>query len=329
VSSSKAYKISITETQNGIYYAGVYGSKVCYFNITLHLLAPSCPNKCSGQSHGSCNDLTYACTCNREYIGDSCNTMVDALTPGLEVKGYVGDNAWNYYSFNTFSSANAMISVSQQIFPDEPEPDCDLYVARDRLPTFLNYDLRDISFSQNFSLLVVGSAVNAWKIGIHGYSACNYILKFTMVRSCLKNCIDLNHGVCMDGTCACRSGWSGPDCSIAIQQIINGVDILDTISSGQWKYYQFSVLPGTHATIFMSESFSTGYIWLFANPSHQSSPSLLQHSVSDTDIGKRVHSIVLESTTQTTNYIIGVHGNALSIPNTPYEFSLVAYQPQF
>ena len=63
---------------------------------------------------------------------------------------------------------------------EESEADCDLYVARNRYPSFLDYDYRglkyvsfiqisshlfpDISFKANFSVLVVGSGINLWKV---------------------------------------------------------------------------------------------------------------------------------------------------------------------
>jgi hypothetical protein len=336
VGNASRYKISIANPRSGVYYAGVLGNKFCDFNITLHLINPECPNKCSGPSHGTCDEITYTCNCDPLFSGTMCNVMVPALVPNFVARGYVGDNAWNYYVFNTYTSANALVTLTQvtshvngttTTFGDV---DCDLYIARDRIPTFLDFDYRDITYRPTYSILVVGSGINTWRIGVHGYTNCNYNLTHTLVRTCLNSCTDSSHGTCMDGTCNCKPGWTGEDCSIAIKILENGQEDLGYVAVGEWRYYQFVVDPGTTASVYLREAHSTGFIWLFGNPSHLLQPTLLEHDVFDTEVSKSLHTMKFSASGgKITTYIIGVHGNAIAIPNTDYEYSIVAYQPRF
>jgi hypothetical protein len=118
------------------------------------------------------------------------------------VSGFVGDNTWNYYHYNAFSSYNLMVTMNQT----SALGDCDLYVKSDSNPTRFDYTYRysplpqsvsfilssiemlivlglvcavfdrDISFRSNVTLAITNPADLTWYVGVFGYRSCAYVL---------------------------------------------------------------------------------------------------------------------------------------------------------
>ena len=91
---SQNIQMRVTEAQVGDYYIGVYGFKACTYVIGS-ISVNSCPNQCSGASHGTCTSTT-SCRCTSRFSGTACETMTSALGYDAPITGYVSSNFWNY-----------------------------------------------------------------------------------------------------------------------------------------------------------------------------------------------------------------------------------------
>jgi hypothetical protein len=82
-----------------------------------------------------------------------------------------------------------------------------------------------VTTTQGFSLVVTGTFVQKQE-------DCSW-------QACPSNCS--NHGVCMNGACACDMGFFGPDCGVRMPRITNGVAFPISVSSSRWSFYAFYV----------------------------------------------------------------------------------------
>jgi hypothetical protein len=313
--------LKATNANVGLYYIGVYGFKDCTYTITAESKA-ECPNRCSGTNHGSCNRDSTSCHCTQQYSGTACETMVSTLSFDKSTPGYVSDNYWNYYHFQTFTSSNVLISLDQ----DTNVMDCDLYIKKSQNPTRTSYDYRDISFHQNISITIEDPAQATYYIGVFGYKECAYSLKIHATTLCPNSCTSSSQGTCVNSHCECKTGWSGQDCSVPDNKLDNGVTEKSNIAVDQWEYWAFEAKAGATVSILMKELNSTGFLWLFAN--QQSFPTLAAYDYSDVETNMNVHSIHFVPTNDGA-ISIGVYGGPIAIPNSLYAYDLSAWQANF
>lgn len=104
-------------------------------------------------------------------------TETDPLVFGTSERGFVTDNAWNYYVFQTFTARTVSVVISQ----DSATHDCDVYVKKDGKPTRINYDYADERIGQNVTLAIPNPLQGTFWIGVYGWTACSY--RVTVVES--------------------------------------------------------------------------------------------------------------------------------------------------
>lgn len=310
--------MKVPEATIGEYFIGVYGFKACNYNIQAFSYS-ECPNKCS--DHGACDGLV-TCRCAARFDGDGCETMISPLTYDSPQTGYVDTSNWNYYHFTPRSTSNILVNLVQA----EDGQDCDVYIRINEEPTRFEYEYRDISFDSNFTITIENPAFEVHYIGVLGYKECRYTLKTHVTKDCPNDCTDLDHGVCQDGHCLCKEGYTGDDCSEDLGQLTLDTTVEGVAPANEWVYYQVDVKAGLEVTILMRETNSTGYLWLYE--SRDGYPSMASYDNSDTETNSNTHDVVFTPESDVTVQI-GVFGSPLTVPGNVYGYKLVVWQASF
>jgi hypothetical protein len=236
--------------------------------------------------------------------------------------GFVDDNMWNYYNFRPDQSSNVVVSLNQT----STDMDCDLYIRKDENPTRFQYNYRDISFQQNFSITIENPSFSFYYIGVYGYKACSYLLQIQSSRNCPNSCTDANHGVCQQGHCICKDGWTGDDCSVPNNALTIGTTITSYLYAGNWSYYSVAVKAGYEVTILLRELDSVGFLWLYE--SRDPFPSMIVYDYADTESNTATHRIVFTPVSDQSAQI-GVFASPFTRPSVSYGFKLVVWQASF
>lgn len=206
--------------------------------------------------------------------------------------------------------------------------DCDLYVQRNRNPSRFDFLYRDISYKQNVKLVIPNPLDANWKIGIMGYSTCNYnITAYTSEgpSTCPAECT-ANGGRCPTGSsqCICPEDKGGPTCSVPIIPIVSGQTISGNIAPNQWNYYRFSG-PASAFSIVLHEDTPgsrAGVLWLYA--AVLQAPQLTNYDWADTSTGTNTHRINVEigQLIPQAHYYIGVFGSPFAVNSqNPYKIT--------
>ena len=291
----------------GTFYVGVLAfSGRCSGTLTVRTIeqAHSCVNQCSGQSHGTCDASSGSCACVQGYSGSYCEQAGFYMGNNVVYSGYVGQNAWNYYSVTALTSQNILLQVDQL-----SGGDCDLYVKAGANPTRFSYDYRDVSVNASFTLFIQQPGSEVWRIGVYGFSACAYQIHGTISGQCPNGCS--GHGTCVSGQCVCAAGYSGEDCASNSRALVSNQTVTDTVANGAWKYYTITGIQSA-ATVHLLETSTVGLTWLFA--SSAAPPSLLAYDYSSISTNTNNHNIIIGRTKSTdpSSYTIGVFGDPLA-----------------
>lgn len=115
--------------------------------------------------------------------------------------------------------------------------DCDVYIKNSTLPTYFDYDWRDVSLSGHVERKIT-NPTGQYFVGIYGFLSCRYRINAAQ-GTCAGNCN--GRGQCVSGRCECISDWMGNDCSIQIPQITPGVQTTNSVQAREWKYYKLSL----------------------------------------------------------------------------------------
>jgi Bacterial pre-peptidase C-terminal domain/EGF-like domain len=320
-SLAKNFEIEMVESTPGLYYAGVYGFSACSYSIEIGAPhTPTCPNECSGDTHGVCSGSV--CSCRQGFTGEFCERATAPLVDGSHVAGHVDTDVWNYYTYNSFTSENAVFTVSQM----SSGGDCDLYVRAGQDPTRFRFDYRDVSVGNTFTLSIPNPGDQSWHVGVYGYAACTYQISLAVTTTCPNSCS--GHGRCNHGTCQCNDGYSGDDCSQSTATLTSNQLVHGSVAINAWKYYQ---IENVQAGVFvhLAETASVGNLWLFASAT--GFPTVAIHDWSSTDTNSAFHNIAVErsDSADPTTLFIGVYGDPYAPDNGNVQFDLTAFITPF
>jgi len=322
-STQLKYDISIPSPLKGKWYLGFWGYKECDFKLTLKTVKGDCAY-CS--KHGVC---LPPCQCQSDYSGDYCETKKTPLITGESVVGYVGQNLWNYYKYQSTSlQTNIVIGVQQDPLP--VNADCDLYVKSGMSPTRFSFEYLEISRSPSYNLVISDALHDVLFIGVYGWYPCSYSLNITETQKCADGC---GHGNCTNqGICVCDAGWFGSSCGQQGDSLQSGVKYTSQIyNANDWKYYYFRATTTNTLIVSLKEtglqSANSGLLYLFIR--EDTAPTLREYDYTDVDFNKGFHSITipLEDRTESSDWIIGVYGSASVVNGQGVPFEIVAWQP--
>jgi len=259
LTTDPTYILVIPEPDLGILYIGIFGYTACSYSFKVTSKTDcQTTHKCS--LHGTCLSGDR-CNCNRDFSGATCQNMIPALTVNVPVNGFVDEDAWNYYHVQALVSSALKVTVSQTSAQD----DCDLYIRSGQNPDEINYDYRDVSVDQVFSIEIPNPGDRIWYFGVLGYSKCTYSIKFEIASGCPYNCN--GHGSCQSGTCVCTAGWAGDSCNSSAPILTNQATRGNNqVAVGNWDFYRVTTpLNASYVSISVRETETTGYLWVFVS----------------------------------------------------------------
>jgi hypothetical protein len=308
------------------FYIGVYGWLGCRYALSLSTSGSQgdCTDSSYCSYHGNCLASRQACACNAGYQGLNCENSTVPLSVGNAVTGFAPRGTWNYYQFSMHSMSPVRIVVSEM----SPIGDCDIYVAANRVPTFLNFDFYDGSIGQTSSVEVPVPGWSTWNVGLYGFGLCNYSLVLT--QSSLCNCS--GHGTCdASGACTCVAGYVGDQCQYPVTIVTSGTLVNGTVSAHQYAYFKLAGVTTSAVVVdlvdYVSSSFET--TWVLA--SRGRAPTLSVHDASSLVASHGMHhtSLTYQQSVVATDYYVAVYGAPAAAFVGPVSFSLQVTATQF
>jgi cysteine-rich repeat protein len=160
---------------------------------------PTCPSSCS--NHGSC--VSASCVCDAGFFGPTCGVSMPQIVSGRSFSVSVSSSRWSYYAFNIDSGITSW-SLS---FTGTGDPN--YYVARDRIPTLTDADLRATSVGASATLTPASVIPGVYVLGIRAYCCADATAVVTLTTTGTSKCgngvVDVGEA-CDDGNTASGDG---------------------------------------------------------------------------------------------------------------------------
>jgi hypothetical protein len=311
--TNEAIDILMNAPEAGTWYFGFYGYMASTFSFKLSR-STECPDRCS--RHGTCNNAI--CTCNRGFSGRACETRSAPLAKNEVVSGYVGENSWNFYRYQTNTANSFIIEVNQT----QANMDCDIYVQRDRNPTITDYLYNDLSTGATARLRIDEPGTADWFIGIFGFQSCEYYMQIFESITCPGGC-GRNGRCSSNGRCICNAGYVGANCETQAGRFVNGATLSNQIvQPGEWKFYSIVVQTTSQLNVVVREIDTVGMLWVFVSAGQY--PTLASYEDKSTDTNTQIHRLHLEFTSPRTDteYFVGVYGSPFALRETTFSVSI-------
>jgi hypothetical protein len=248
VTNNQYVTITMNNVQAGTYYAGVQGYTDCRYNISVKEVG-GCTDNCNGR--GNC--INGVCQCYNGWTGTTCDKMYQQLASGGNLLGQVSDHGWSYFYTDVTTAGQRVVWEMTQV--STSAGDCDMYLAYDRLPSLVNYDIANVSLSATSRITISTSKAGRYNLGIYGYTACEFRVTASITASeaeCNSKCS--NHGTCRSGICACSTGYSGTDCGWRDAPLRLDMPVEGYVGQNSWNYYNFRVLTDNSIKITVTQS---------------------------------------------------------------------------
>lgn len=320
--------ITMTTPDTGEWIVGCFAFQASTFKISLNATR-GCADNCSGVTHGTC--IGSRCSCNRQYMGQTCESFRNNIALSTNYTGIVGRNAWNYYKISAGSLNSLIVKMSHL-----SGQDCDLYINERENPSLTNYTFRDVSASSAAKITIPNAGNTIHYVGIYGYWGCTYTFNAyleTPNNTCTSaNCI---HGNCLNGACVCASGYSGLKCDQSDTSLVNGITVTGSVGNGKWAYYNYSFRDTSQIFVVVKELSTVGFLNLYF--AYNQVPTLSSYIMREVTTTSNLHRIAVTFSQRTRDFnrnntltfILGVYGSTSIPANQAESFKIVAWNPPF
>jgi hypothetical protein len=309
--------IAIPTPQTGNWYIGVYGFQQCNFILSAVASKQPCVSQCSG--HGDC--VVSRCNCQPTFSGQYCENKTVQVNNGEIQTGFLDENIWNYYTYQSNSQDNIVISVNQT---DPIDGDCDVYVRFNAPPSRFEFDYIHITIEPSFSLTVPNSLGKILYIGIFGWRRVGYRFSIYNSPACIPDCGI--HGQCLDGLCICNQNWAGAACDQPSLTLQSTIPVSTNISMNQWHYYNFVSTSPTVVLALREDTQNPLVGFLYVLVSEEVTPNLAQYDHGDFSLTKHMHLVNIfldDRQGETINWMVSVYGTGFLV--NPISYQLVVW----
>lgn len=295
-SLAKNFSILINPAAPGTWWAGMYGFTACDFRMQVTVTG-SCAENCNG--NGDC--VNGACRCYSGWIGPTCATPEEELPLNVVKVGSVATGKWRYYHIALPDPTPQLVILMNQT---TTHGDCDLYVRREALPDFFNWDYVNTTTQPKSSIVITNAARGYWFLGIYGFDACSYNLLAFRGYSCPNECS--RHGRCAGSTCTCDSDYSGVYCETKLSPLQLDERVSGFVEFNSWNYYRFQTNTARTLAIGLYQEDSHGDCDIFVRK--DSKPDRFHFDYADERIGQNITLTIADPLVG--EYWIGIYGAA-------------------
>ena len=154
--------ITIENPSLASWYVGIYGYRPCTYQLSA-LITQRCPNDCTDQDHGTCNN--GHCVCKDNWTGDDCSYRRGLLTNGVAVTGNIAPGEWVYYTFSARAGSPITIALAETSSTGYVW----LYESFSGNPTLNSYDSESSEINTSLHRNVIRVPADGYlNIGVYG-----------------------------------------------------------------------------------------------------------------------------------------------------------------
>ncbi|XP_049850729.1 uncharacterized protein LOC126323772 [Schistocerca gregaria] len=117
-----------------------------------------------------------------------------------------------------------------------------MYIKRNSIPTFSNYDNILYGKGGQQSLLGIVNKSDVYYFSFYSETEQNitWRINATSQNTCISNCSGESHGTCNSGQCNCTSDYVGVACEQMNRELLIGEYAFGELDQQSWNYYRFT-----------------------------------------------------------------------------------------
>jgi hypothetical protein len=137
---STSFSVNILQPGAATWWVGVFGFTPCEYQLQISI--PNFPaSQC--QNGGTRPDPQAPCVCPRGFVGDYCQSRVNALAPSILAEGHATLNGWVYYTFEVSHTTSNIFFHLQETGPSDVSGEIWLFASHGSAPTIRNHEYAD------------------------------------------------------------------------------------------------------------------------------------------------------------------------------------------